>query len=251
MKKLPVKGYEGLYEVAENGLIYSLDRTILGRDGVEYFRKGLQLSQNMHKDTGYLMVSLWKNNKGSNQYVHRIVAQAFIPNPENKPEINHKDSNRLNPKVSNLEWVTHSENSIHGFVYGFNWAAKKLTDSQLNECLTQFLAGVTMTQIAIHHNVGLSRLTINLRQLAKQQLIEEVFNAEIAHQRSLRNKKANEGKQQKVGCYTIEGSLHGVYPSLTSAAKALGKNSSGTISNALNPNKKQKIAYGYTWRYMD
>ena len=249
MKRLPVIDYEGLYEVDENGIIYSLDRVIIGKDGVKYHRKGIQLSQTIHKDTGYLIVSLWKNNKGTNHYVHRIVAQAFITNPDNKPEVNHKDSNRLNPKTSNLEWVTREENVQHGYREGLNWQPRKMTDTQLIEALTQFLCGITMTQLAKHYNVGISRLTINLRQLAKQQLVEKAFDAEITHQRNLRNKQANLKKQQAVCCYHKDGSLQGIYHSLTEAAKALGKKNSGTISNVLNPAKKQKTAYGYIWAY--
>ena len=251
MKRLPVIGYEDLYEVTENGLIYSLNREILGRDGVKYRRKGIQISQNMHKNTGYLMVSLWKNNKGKNCYVHRIVAQAFIPNPDNKPEVNHKDSNRLNPTVSNLEWVTHSENVLHGYHQGFNWQPMKLTEAELFEGLTQFLLGTTMTQIAKHYGVGLSRLTINLRQMAKKTIVEQAFDNEIIHQKTLRNKEANRNKRQKICCYNKDGSLYGEYESLTAAAKALGKKSTGTISNALNPAKTQKKAYGYLWEYKE
>lgn len=251
MKRLPVIGYEGLYEVSENGIIYSLDRVILGRDGVKYSRKGIQISQTIHKDTGYLTVSLWKNNEGTTCYVHRAVAQAFIPNPDNKPEVNHKDSNRLNPKASNLEWVTRPENVQHGYREGLNWQPMKMTEAQLFEALTQFLHGTTMTQMAKHYDVGLSRLTINLRQMAKKTLVENAFDKEIAYQRTLRNRQANKNKQQKVCCYNPDGSLHGTYPSLTAATKALGKKSSGTISNALNPDKPQKTAYGYLWRYVN
>ena len=249
MKRLPVTDYEGLYEVSESGVIYSLDRVILGRDDVEYPRKGIQLSQTIHRDTGYLMVSLWKNNKWVNHYVHRVVAQAFIPNLHNKPEVNHKDSNRLNPKASNLEWVTRAENALHGYREGLNWQPKKLSETQISEALTQFLCGTAMTHLAEYFGVGLSRLTINLRQLAKKTSIEGAFDEELVYQRTLRNRQANENKRQKVSCYNPDGSLHGTYPSLTAATKALGKKSSGTISNALNPDKKQEIAYGYTWRY--
>lgn len=62
---------------------------------------------------GRLMVELWKNNKKKHQLVHRLIAQAFIPNPHNKPQINHIDGNPLNNNIENLEWVTDSENKYH------------------------------------------------------------------------------------------------------------------------------------------
>ena len=62
---------------------------------------------------GYPMVNLWKNNKGYWRTVHRIVALAFIPNPNNKPQVNHIDGNKQNNNVDNLEWCTGSENQFH------------------------------------------------------------------------------------------------------------------------------------------
>ena len=67
-----------------------------------------------HKSTGgYLNISVWKNNKVKHIKIHRLVAQAFIPNPENKPEVNHIDRDRTNNNVENLEWCTHKENIEH------------------------------------------------------------------------------------------------------------------------------------------
>jgi len=62
----------------------------------------------------YLTVTLRKDNKSHNKLVHRLVAEAFIPNPQDKPQVNHKDKNAMNNKVDNLEWVTPQENSSHG-----------------------------------------------------------------------------------------------------------------------------------------
>lgn len=73
---------------------------------------GRILSQSVNPK-GYRLVSLGKNGKYKQYLVHRLVAKAFIPNPDNKPVVNHKDSNRGNSNRSNLEWVTHKENSEH------------------------------------------------------------------------------------------------------------------------------------------
>lgn len=95
-----IKGYEGLYQVSNLGRV---KRVTTGR-----ILKG-------GKDTnGYMMVLLCNNNIKSNKAIHRLVAQAFIPNPENKPQVNHIDENKTNNMVSNLEWMTAKENNNHG-----------------------------------------------------------------------------------------------------------------------------------------
>lgn len=87
-------------------------------DGKIYNRKtGNALAQRLNRD-GYLVVELWKENKKTVYTVHRFVAKAFIPNPDNLPCVNHKDGNKANNKVENLEWVTYSQNTIHAFELG-------------------------------------------------------------------------------------------------------------------------------------
>jgi hypothetical protein len=97
----PVKGYEGLYFVSNTGRIRS------------NYKGGRTLKiQTQH--TGYKTVELFNNRIGKTVCVHRIVAEAFIPNPDNKPQVNHKDETRFNNHVSNLEWVTAKENQNYG-----------------------------------------------------------------------------------------------------------------------------------------
>ena len=102
----PVVGYLGFYEISNLGRVKSL-KDNLGRD------RELILKPQKRKD-GYFTIEL----KRSTKFLHRIVAEAFIPNPENKPQVNHKDSNRENNQTGNLEWVTASENILHGYKYG-------------------------------------------------------------------------------------------------------------------------------------
>ena len=98
-----VKGYEGRYIVTSTGQIFSL-------------KNGKKCSRALVMDKGgYLVVSLWANNSAKQCKVHRLVAEAFIPNPEQKRCVNHKDGNKQNNNVENLEWVTHGENKHHAF----------------------------------------------------------------------------------------------------------------------------------------
>ena len=115
-----VKGYEGLYEVSETGEIRSLDRLI--KTDIRHVKsrliKGKTLAQNT-KRSGYNTVDLCKDGTVKTTMVHRIVAEAFIPNPNGLHFVNHKDSDRTNNTVNNLEWVTSSENRKHGIKQGF------------------------------------------------------------------------------------------------------------------------------------
>lgn len=107
-----IKGYEGLYQVSNLGRVRSLDRQVRNRSGIA-IKKGKILSLvtvNKH----YKKVSLWKDNIGENRLVHRLVAEAFIPNPNNFPEVNHKDENPKNNTVNNLEWCDRLYNANYG-----------------------------------------------------------------------------------------------------------------------------------------
>ena len=100
-----VEGYEGLYQVSDQGRVKSLERK--GR------RKERFLKPGMDKD-GYLFVNLWAGGKQKNHKVHRLVCQAFHENPGNKPQVNHINEIKTDNRASNLEWCTYAENNNHG-----------------------------------------------------------------------------------------------------------------------------------------
>lgn len=102
----PIVGYEGLYEVSSMGRVKSLKR----------LRTKERIIAQFINHRGYARVTLWKENKQRKFSVHRLVASAFIPNPEEKPQVNHIDENKLNNNVCNLEWCTQLENHNHGTV---------------------------------------------------------------------------------------------------------------------------------------
>lgn len=99
-----IKGFEGLYGITEDGKVWSF-----------YTNKFIKHS---YLNTGYPMVTLWDGKKSHGRTLHRLVAEAYLPKIEGKPHVNHKDSDRTNPHVSNLEWCTRSENMQHGLKSG-------------------------------------------------------------------------------------------------------------------------------------
>ena len=102
-----IKGYESLYQVSNLGRIKSLKNN---RDN--YREKILKVVQ--RGKHGYLGIGLHKNGKSKSFYIHRLVAEAFIPNPNNYKEVNHKDENKQNNRVENLEWCTREYNNRYG-----------------------------------------------------------------------------------------------------------------------------------------
>lgn len=118
-----VVGYEGYYEVSSLGRVRSVDRYV--NTGIRYndikLHRGRMLKLNL-KRMGYLTADLCKGNRVKTLFVHRLVASAFIPSVEGKNYVNHKNLNKLDNRVENLEWVTPKENSHHaalnGVMYG-------------------------------------------------------------------------------------------------------------------------------------
>ena len=98
----PIKGYEGQYEVSDQGRVKSL------KFGKERILKPVRTPK------GYLTVELYKNEEQKRCKVHRLVAQTFIPNPDNLSEVNHKDENKENNSVQNLEWCDRKYNYNYG-----------------------------------------------------------------------------------------------------------------------------------------
>lgn len=124
-------GFEGRYAITEEGKVWSYPKPCSSKHGMWMKPHILENRNGRLKVRTSLVVKLRKDNVYIPYLIHRLVAQAFIPNPENKPQINHKDGNSLNNHVSNLEWVTNKENSDHAFRAGL--IKKPLTQGEVRE----------------------------------------------------------------------------------------------------------------------
>lgn len=141
-----IEGYEEIYSITNTGRVWSHERK--GR----LKGKWLKLNKNIY---GYLHVILYKNKKTKPFLIHRLVAQAYIPNPENKPQINHLSGIKTDNSVSNLSWVTPKANHTHAWKnglmdnlrqYGENNPASKLTRDQVDEIRNNHVSEEIMTR---------------------------------------------------------------------------------------------------------
>lgn len=156
-----IKGYEGLYQVSDTGEVRSVDRVSTGKRN--RMLKGRVLSKTK-TSTGYWKVELCKDGKATSSKVHRLVALAFIDNPENKPSINHIDNNPLNNNVCNLEWCTQAENVLHAVGIGARKKKPKprvATDDIVAKVLEEYIPYDREHSIrAIARRLGISDATI-------------------------------------------------------------------------------------------
>lgn len=110
----PIVGWEGLYEISPSGDVFSLERVVTRSNGTTQKFRAAQMALCVNAK-GYLCVHLSRPGLRKMARVHRLVAEAYLANPHNLPEVNHKDGNKKNPNLDNLEWCTSSQNSWHAF----------------------------------------------------------------------------------------------------------------------------------------
>ena len=156
------------YEVDRQGNIYRI-----GNDKPKY--------QSVNRD-GYKVVGLWKNNKSTAKTVHRLIALAFLPNPENIPCVNHINGDKQDNRLENLEWATYSENTIHSFENGLQVAPKgeevynaKHTNEQIHETCKLMEEG--LRNIEIIEKLGVPKsLLKNIRNGRSWESIKSQYN---------------------------------------------------------------------------
>ena len=109
----PIRNFEGYYEVSNLGNVRGVDRIIFYKNGKKVHIKG-KIKKQVKNPNGYMQISLRKNGEMKSFYIHRLVAEAFLDNPNNLPCVNHKDETRNNNLADNLEWCDYSYNNNYG-----------------------------------------------------------------------------------------------------------------------------------------
>lgn len=170
----PIKGYEGSYEVSDKGEVRSLPRTINATDGRSWHAEGKLISPFLHSN-GYLLVRLPDKPKAR---VHRLVAEAFLPNPDNLSDVNHIDEVKTNNVLGNLEWCTRSHNMKHSTKKGGDSHAAKYSLDQVQEVISLRKSGLSYKEVSRRTGIsdsqcarycrGEGRLDLSTRTIVKR-----------------------------------------------------------------------------------
>lgn len=154
-----IYGYEGLYKISDKGRVKSLKRTRIGKGGGIY-PVDEKILKNRKTPNGYLQCCLLKNGLKKFISIHRLVATHFIYNPENKPQVNHKNGIKHDNNVGNLEWATQSENQKHAYKkglqkhqFGEKRYCSKLTEKDVIEIKKKIKKGKKVKNISKEYGV--------------------------------------------------------------------------------------------------
>jgi len=148
-----IDGYEGLYQVNNLGVVRSLQRRVKSKRHGTFLTVNGRIMKNRITVSGYFYSRLCKDCIHLNIYTHKIIAKAFIPNPENKPQVNHINGIKADNRIENLEWCTPKENVDHAFDTGLAPAGhrhhkSKITPTDLAQIKNMLSNGVCQTTIA-------------------------------------------------------------------------------------------------------
>jgi hypothetical protein len=239
----PVVGYEGFYEVSNHGRVRSVTHTIIRSNGVPTIIKS-KLIRFSKLPCGYLQVGLHRDGKTKSARIHRLVAMAFIPNPYNLEQINHKDENKTNNYVDNLEWCTPKYNTNYGTGME-RMVITKLLSGEGGRPVLQY--GLDGKFVNAYKSVGVAARALNLSPCS----ISECCNGTRGHKQAGGYQWKFDGSDKVIKNilpivqYDLNGNEVGRYASVVDASIKLGIERCG-IYNCIRGKYKQ--SHGFIWK---
>ena len=247
----PVVGYEGKYEVSNLGNV----------DAINFHRQGIRMALKKVKlNNGYIRVTLYKNGKPKHHAVHRLVASAFIPNPNNYPCINHKDEDKANNAVSNLEWCTVSYNTNYGTSPRRVSEKNGIPVLQLTidgKVIKRYHAMQEASRITGIHENNISRvcrgMTITASGYKWRYEDDELYQKSLQKRQDIVQQYTKMGHENRKGgkpilAYSKDGIFIKEFQSAMEASRALNLDGSSIIKVCKGKNKKHK---GYVFVYKE
>ncbi|PEI42608.1 HNH endonuclease [Bacillus pseudomycoides] len=183
----PISGYEGIYEVSSLGRVRSLDRVIVDYRGIEKSVGGKILKPGV-TNKGYYIVSLNSVDKRHTLTVHRLVANAFIPNLDNKPQVNHINGIKTDNRICNLEWLTNEENMKHAINNGLANKGGRKKGSQNKRITISSKKSNNVVPMSIEERRELDKIR---KRESRQSIPREQY---LKEQEEIRQKKVDELK---------------------------------------------------------
>lgn len=247
--------YSGLYEVSTFGNVKSIDRVIISRNKKRRKFFGTLLKQYQNDVTGYMQVCLYCNGKPNTFNVHELVMNVFNPNPspEIYTDINHKDENKLNNRLDNLEWATHKENvnyslkdrfipivqlDFSGDIINVYYSVEEM--EKTNTFAAYTIGHIMNKQDYIYKNYFWIRLD-KYNDLAKENLMEL-----ISEKVTIKETKLHKSSNKPIMQFSKNGKFIREYPSIVNAAKEMGCTKQA-IQQCVSG--KCETCKGYKWEY--
>lgn len=251
-KKKWIEGYEGLYWITNTGRVISAERydRFNRKHGGEMTLK--------QAGRGYCFVFLFKDGKRKQRYIHRLVAQAFIPNPDNKPEVDHIDNDITNNIVSNLRWVTHKENQNNEITRTkmledtSKFVSQKGADNPFSRKVRMYsLEGELLrTFDCLQDAARFAGVTdANIGKVCRGERFSSggyIWAYEGEAKMKIKSEPRIHTNKRPIQQFTPEGVFVAEYDSVKEAADALGILACNIVHNANGDGKTYK---GYKWRY--
>ena len=221
---------------------------MISDDGKVKNPKGKEMKLQIQQ--GYCHVTIQINKKGKRFRVHRLVAEAFIPNPENKPYVNHIDGNRMNNNINNLEWVTPQENTLHAVSTGLMQPTREKEIIQFDLDGNKIAEYKSISEAARQTNSEVSKICLCC---SLQRITHNDFQWRYKNEcgEKIQAVKQSPTKSKQVAQIDKNtGEILAIYPSMTMAAKAVHGTESA-IYHVIKGDKQTKTHKGFGWKLVE